>query len=53
MAGRGSPYRLKVLLENLLRNEDGKLVSAEQVNALSLGSLGRGQHGDPVLPRRP
>ncbi len=29
------PYSLKVLLENLLRNEDGKPVSAEQVNALS------------------
>jgi len=29
------PYSLKVLLENLLRNEDGKLVSADQVNALS------------------
>jgi aconitate hydratase len=28
------PYSLKVLLENLLRNEDGKLVSAEQVSAL-------------------
>ena len=29
------PYSLKVLLENLLRNEDGALVTAEQVNALS------------------
>ena len=28
------PYSLKVLLENLLRNEDGRLVSAEQVSAL-------------------
>ena len=28
------PYSLKVLLENLLRNEDGVLVTAEQVNAL-------------------
>jgi aconitase A len=28
------PYSLKVLLENLLRNEDGALVTAEQVNAL-------------------
>ena len=28
------PYSLKVLLENLLRNEDGKLVTAEQVSAL-------------------
>lgn len=28
------PYSLKVLLENLLRNEDGRLVTAEQVHAL-------------------
>ena len=28
------PYSLKVLLENLLRNEDGRLVSADQVQAL-------------------
>src|SRR5699024_11355437 len=25
------PYSLKVLLENLLRNEDGRLVTAEQI----------------------
>jgi aconitate hydratase len=29
------PYSLKVLLENLLRNEDGHLVTADQVRALS------------------
>ncbi|MEO6205635.1 MAG: aconitase family protein, partial [Mycobacteriales bacterium] len=29
------PYALKVLLENLLRNEDGRLVTAEQVAALA------------------
>ncbi|MEO9220359.1 MAG: aconitase family protein, partial [Mycobacteriaceae bacterium] len=29
------PYSLKVLLENLLRHEDGHLVSAEQIAALS------------------
>ncbi|MGH8801325.1 MAG: aconitate hydratase, partial [Casimicrobiaceae bacterium] len=29
------PYSLKVLLENLLRNEDGRLVTAEQVQALA------------------
>ena len=28
------PYSLKVLLENLLRNEDGRLVTAEQIDAL-------------------
>ena len=29
------PYSLKVLLENLLRNEDGRLVTAEQVSAVA------------------
>jgi len=29
------PYSLKVLLENLLRNEDGKRITAEQINALA------------------
>ncbi|WP_349897452.1 aconitate hydratase AcnA [Parafrigoribacterium soli] len=29
------PYSLKVLLENLLRNEDGTLVTAEQVRAIA------------------
>lgn len=32
---RRLPYSLKVLLENLLRNEDGRLVTAEQINALA------------------
>ncbi len=29
------PYSLKVLLENLLRNEDGRLVTADQISALA------------------
>ncbi|MBN8713880.1 MAG: aconitate hydratase [Xanthomonadales bacterium] len=29
------PYSLKVLLENLLRNEDGRLVTREQIEALA------------------
>ncbi len=29
------PYSLKILLENLLRNEDGRLVTADQVRALA------------------
>ncbi len=29
------PYSLKVLLENLLRNEDGRLVTAEQIQSLA------------------
>ncbi|WP_394216832.1 aconitate hydratase [Brachybacterium vulturis] len=28
------PYSLKVLLENLLRNEDGRLITAEQIRSL-------------------
>jgi aconitate hydratase len=28
------PYSLKVLLENLLRNEDGRLITADQIDAL-------------------
>jgi aconitate hydratase len=28
------PYSLKVLLENLLRNEDGHLITLDQINAL-------------------
>ncbi|MEB3065538.1 aconitate hydratase [[Mycobacterium] zoologicum] len=29
------PYSLKVLLENLLRNEDGRLVTADQITAMA------------------
>lgn len=29
------PYSLKVLLENLLRNEDGSIVTADQVRAVA------------------
>lgn len=29
------PYSLKVMLENLLRNEDGRLVTADQIQALA------------------
>ena len=32
---RRLPYSLKILLENLLRNEDGRLVTAEQIEALA------------------
>ena len=45
------PYSLKVLLENLLRNEDGRLVTAEQVSALAgLGSGRRARPGGGVHP---
>jgi aconitate hydratase len=36
------PYSLKVLLENLLRNEDGALVTAEQIGALAAWDPGTG-----------
>ena len=45
------PYSLKVLLENLLRNEDGRLVTAEQVNAP--GRLGPGGRGQPARSSSP
>src|SRR3546814_17324824 len=32
---RRLPYSLKVLLENLLRNEDGRLVTATQIQSLA------------------
>ena len=43
------PYSLKVLLENLLRNEDGHLVTAEQISALAAWApTERQRHRDPV-----
>ena len=43
------PFSLKVLLENLLRTEDGANVTAEQIRALgALGPAGRARHRDPV-----
>jgi aconitate hydratase len=41
------PYGLKVLLENLLRNEDGHLVTAEQVQALAAWDPSA-EHGSEV-----
>lgn len=41
------PYSLKVLLENLLRNEDGRLVTAEQIGALAAWDP-HAQHGREV-----
>ena len=39
----GLPFSLKVLLENLLRNEDGSAVTAEDVEAFAAGTgHGRG-----------
>ena len=41
------PYSLKVLLENLLRNEDGLVVTAEQINAVAEWDP-QAQHGSEV-----
>lgn len=41
------PYSLKVLLENLLRNEDGRLVTADQINALA-GWDPNAEHGREI-----
>ena len=45
------PFSLKVLLENLLRNEDGRLVTAAQIEALAgWDPAARAVGGDPVHP---
>ncbi len=41
------PFSLKVLLENLLRNEDGRMVTAEQIRALAAWDPGA-VHGREV-----
>jgi aconitate hydratase len=40
------PYSLKVLLENLLRTEDGANITADDIRGL--GPRGRAGQGDPV-----
>ena len=46
------PYSLRVLLENLLRNEDGRLVTGDQVSGLAAWDPVRAEpHRDPVHPR--
>ncbi|OFE18714.1 aconitate hydratase [Humibacillus sp. DSM 29435] len=46
-AAAGLPYSLKVLLENLLRNEDGVIVHADQVRALAAWDP-TAQHGTEI-----
>ncbi|GFG69482.1 aconitate hydratase [Mycolicibacter senuensis] len=41
------PYSLKVLLEDLLRNEDGRLVTADQVSALAAWDP-KAEHGREI-----
>ena len=43
------PYSLKVLLENLLRTEDGANITADHIRALAAWDpAGRAGHRDPV-----
>jgi aconitate hydratase len=44
------PFSLKVLLENLLRTEDGANVTKAQIEASATG-MPRGRHRDPVHAR--
>ena len=48
----GLPYSLKVLLENLLRHEDGSSVTAEDVAALAAWPEGREGHEISFMPAR-
>src|SRR5215211_8893675 len=41
------PFTLKVLLENLLRHEDGQVVTAEQVDLAAMRDALAGLGGDP------
>ncbi|MGV0699809.1 aconitate hydratase AcnA [Mycolicibacter sinensis] len=41
------PYSLKVLLEDLLRNEDGRLVTTDQINALAAWDP-KAEHGREI-----
>ncbi|MEB3030665.1 aconitate hydratase [[Mycobacterium] nativiensis] len=41
------PYSLKVLLENLLRNEDGRLVTGDQISALAAWDP-KAEHGREI-----
>jgi aconitate hydratase len=43
------PYSLKILLENLLRTEDGANITADDISAVAgLGLRRRAEQGDPV-----
>ena len=45
------PYSLKILLENLLRTEDGANITADHIRALGgWDADGRAERGDPVHP---
>jgi aconitate hydratase len=48
------PYSIKVLLENVLRREDGEIVTAAQIESLARWSTdrGRGDHEFSFMPAR-
>jgi len=47
------PFAVKILLENLLRHEDGRLVTAAQIERLARWSVDRGGHDEvPFMPER-
>ena len=45
------PYSLKVLLENLLRNEDGANITADHIRALARGTPARSPTPRSSSPR--
>jgi aconitate hydratase len=49
----GLPFSIKVLLENLLRHEDGSKVTAAQAEALARWAETAGAHGDQELAFSP
>ena len=46
------PYSLKVLLENLLRHEDGKSVTADDISAFATAAQGGAEHEIAFSPAR-
>ncbi len=46
------PYSLRILLENLLRNEDGRAVKAEDIRALAAWKGGAGTQEIAFMPAR-
>jgi len=46
------PYCIRVLLENLIRNDDGRLVTADDARALAKWDGGGGEREIPYMPAR-
>ncbi len=49
---RRLPYCIRVLLENLIRNEDGRVVTADDARALAKWGGGGGEREVPYMPAR-